>query len=156
MTRTKAAIAAACVAITAIAAPASAQYLQAPGVAGGASAAGYEGWIELNSVTQTVTRATPASGPGQIALSTRPGTASAALRQAAAAGTEFATMTLAAPGAGARAPYLKYKLEKVRIVSYSVNSAGIEEMVLSYEAISLPSNASAVQTNQSDLNFIAR
>lgn len=131
-----------------------AAYIKFDGVDGEALAAGYEGWSDLDSITQNITRAvdpeTDAIGRAElqdILCSKVLDRASPKLAHAIASGLVFPTveihLTRNAVGGGGQATYLKYKLENVQIVSYnlfgqaSALAVNRENVSLNFEKITM-------------------
>lgn len=150
---------AACLALASDAA--FAQYFKIGDIKGESGDAAHKEWIELISVATPLNPASPPRAPGRITLRKRPDAATVKLQEALAKGTLFPDVALDLPkGRRGTASYLRWKLKKVRIASYSLRGSGrkaVETIVLSYEQIGVqPSAASVIQSNESDLNFITR
>lgn len=145
--------------------PAHAQVQGAMKIEGASSSGFYKGWIELNSVTQTVTRAAPSDPEGSLTLGTADASeievekevdrTSVPLVQACSGGASLPSVTIrlfkTAPAdgdtSGVGGPYLEWHLENVRVTSYRIggdDSASAGDLSLR-EAISLSYESAALE-----------
>jgi type VI secretion system Hcp family effector len=144
--------------LLAIGGPSAAQgaaYIKFEGVDGESLSQGYYDWSDLESVNHLITReADPETGQlgladlKDISCTKLLDKASPLLARAVAMGSVFATVEIhltrnsAVPGE-AQVPYLKYKLEDVRVSSYSLNGSAnfnavnLEALSLNFERITM-------------------
>jgi type VI secretion system Hcp family effector len=116
----------------------------------------YKGWIELNSVTQTVTRAIETGRSGtararagcvleEIEVEKEVDRTSVPLVQACSGGASFpevwvhlcAAITEGVGAGEALHPYLEMRLYAVKVTSYSVNGSGLDDGSIPTETLSL-------------------
>ncbi|MEW4528394.1 type VI secretion system tube protein Hcp [Maioricimonas sp. JC845] len=116
----------------------------------------YHGWIELNSVTETVTRAIETGRSGtararagtvleEIEIEKEMDRTTVPLIQACSGGTAFpevwihlVTSIAEEVGAGeALHPYLEMRMFAVKVTSYSMNGSGLDDGSIPTETISL-------------------
>jgi len=116
----------------------------------------YVGWIELNSVTQTVTRAIETGRSGtararagcvleEIEVEKEVDRTSVPLVQACSGGASFPEVYIhlcaaVTEGVGAGEslhPYLELRLFSVKVTSYSVNGSGLDDGSIPTETLSL-------------------
>jgi type VI protein secretion system component Hcp len=116
----------------------------------------YEGWIELNSVTQTVTRAIETGRSGtararagcvleEIEVEKEVDRTSVPLVQACSGGTAFpevfvhlcSAMAAQVGGGQSLHPYLELRLFAVKVTSYSINGSGLDDGSIPTETLSL-------------------
>ena len=116
----------------------------------------YKGWIELNSVTQTVTRAIETGRSGtararagcvleEIEVEKEVDRTSVPLVQACSGGASFpevfihmcAAVTENVGAGESLHPYLELRLYSVKVTSYSVNASGLDDGSIPTETLSL-------------------
>ncbi|MEQ1929300.1 MAG: type VI secretion system tube protein Hcp [Parvularculaceae bacterium] len=98
----------------------------------------YKGWIELNSVAcngGATSRSTPSVG--EIVVTKATDQASPKLAEASASGRVFPSAQIHLVNAGAASAYLTYKLNSVRVTSYTVNGSGLDDGSIPTETLSL-------------------
>ena len=95
----------------------------------------YKGWIELNSVACTAGRSAPKVG--EIVVTKATDQASPKLAEASASGRVFPSAQIHLVNAGAASAYLTYKLNSVRVTSYTVNGSGLDDGSIPTETLSL-------------------
>lgn len=127
-------------------------YLQLGSLKGGSTEVNHVDWIELLSITESITNqasVNPAGGTsvaarvqfGPLQLVKLLDTASVELRQSLAAGTIFAdaVIEITSPGKIGQQAYFRYELKNVRITSISMSAAGdsvpVEDFALNFEEI---------------------
>jgi type VI secretion system secreted protein Hcp len=128
-------------------------YLQLGDVKGSSKDEGHENWINLLSVSQSITRPTGASTGsvrvrsgaqfGDIVTVKEVDASTPKLQEAIADGTVFprVEIQLTSSDGGRQQPYLMWELKNVRISSYSINGSAdgnsipVEEISLNFEEI---------------------
>ena len=123
-------------------------YIKFPDIEGESMDANHDKWIDVLSIDWGAHK--PGAGGdaarrrgdvkyGDITMTKEVDASSPKLMLACANGTHFPSVELEAPERpGAQATYMKYKLEKVRITSYSIDATGdrpMETITLNYEKI---------------------
>lgn len=119
---------------------------------------GYEGdkgWIQLNSISQTITRAIAEGRTGNarhrsgvvledITIEKELDKSSPYLIKAVCAGSvfnkveiELCTMSSDPSGAGELLPYLKFKLDRVKVTSYEFSGSGTDDGEIPTETLKL-------------------
>ena len=136
--------------VLALAAPAveAAGYLKFEGVKGEAQDKDHQDWIDIVSVqwgnTKRLTTATgvrvrgPRMAAGSVTITKRVDKASPILMRRNASGKHMKKVIVDSNYGGARATYLKYELQNVRITSYTTSGSGAnmtETITLSYQKI---------------------
>ncbi len=138
--------------VLAIEAPAAeaAGYLKFEGVKGESSDKDHQDWIDVLSVRwdtqKPATSATgervmrPRMGAGSVTITKRVDKASPALMQRNSSGRHMDKVVIDATYGGARATYMKYELQDVRITSITTGGSGAamtETITLKYQKIRL-------------------
>ena len=128
----------------------AAAFLKFDGIDGEASDKNHDKWIDVISVNWGATRSTttrsgqrlmqPRMGPGTVTITKRVDKASPALMQRNSSGKHMKKVIVDSNYGGARATYLKYELQNVRITSFKTGGSGAamtETITLKYEKIRL-------------------
>ena len=143
--------------ILAIEAPAAgaAGFLKFEGVKGEATDKDHQDWIDVIAVNWGATRSTttgsgvrlkqPRMRAGTVTVTRRVDKASPVLMRRNSSGKHMAKVIIDSSYGGARATYLKYELQNVRITSYATSGSGAnmtETITLSYQKIrAIPARA---------------
>ena len=126
----------------------AAGYLKFEGVKGESTDKDHQDWIDLVSIDWGTAKASttasgerlmqPGLGAGTVTITRRVDKASPILMRRNASGRHMKKVIVDANYGGARATYLKYELQNVRITSYTTSGSGdrmMETITLSYQKI---------------------